>query len=181
MQRESHVGMAEFREALTPEAVRSTRIIQGAIGAGVLFFALGVFLLHTLNPPASAPPTPASILLVRILTVAHLVMAAAIYPLAHRIFTRTVSRERLASSAGTGPAGALSLMRTGIITRLAMYEGVAFLGLIVCTVGVLQGVLGMHPVYWINAFSAVILLLFVVRTFPTKERLLAIFEERFLR
>ena len=175
------MGLAEFRQALTPGTVRSLRIIQGAIGAGVLVFALVVLGMHARVSSDVPPPPQVVVFLVQILTVVHFVMAAAIYPLGHLVFTRMVSRERIAKSGATDPAKVLSLMRAGIIMRLAMYEGVAFVGLVVCMVGVLEGVLRAHPVYWVNAFSTVVLLLFVMRTFPSEERLLTIFEERFRR
>jgi hypothetical protein len=175
----SPIGIAEFRQALTPGTVRSLRIIQGAIGAGVLVFALVVLGMHARVSADVPPPPQVLVFLMQILTLVHFVMAATMYPLARFIFTRMVSRERLAKSGGMGPAGILSLMRMGIIMRLTMYEGVAFVGLVVCMVGVLEGVLRAYPVYWVNAFSTAVLLLFVMRTFPSEERLIAIFEERF--
>jgi hypothetical protein len=179
MDYESRAGMAEFRQSLGAGSVRSLAIVQGALGAGIFLFAVIVLGISAAFSTRASEPPPGSALLMQILTLAHLAVAAVLYPLAHVLFGRILSGERLRKAAQGGPGGVLSLMRTAILVRLAMYEWVAFIGLTVCLVGAIQGILEVQPVYWVNGVSAAVMLLFVVRTFPTKERLVVLYEERF--
>jgi hypothetical protein len=178
MDYESRAGLAEFRNSLAPEFVRSLAIVQGAIGGGILVFALVVLWMSTTSSPGPVESSPVLALLMQILTLAHLVVAIVLFPLAHIIFARILSPERLRKAAQSGPGSVLSLMRTAIVVRLALYEAVAFFGLMVCLVGAIRGILAVEPIYWVNGISAAVMLLFIVRTFPTKERLVALYEER---
>jgi hypothetical protein len=70
--------------------------------------------------------------------------------------------------------------RTTVIMRLALMEGSALFGLAVCMIGATNGVLRAVPEYWINLLSPFLLIGFGIATFPTKERLVDWFAERFL-
>jgi hypothetical protein len=70
------------------------------------------------------------------------------------------------------------LLRTGMILRLAFFEAIAFIGLSVCVIAVSTGVVDGHPEFWLNCTTTLILAVFSVMTFPTKERVVQLFNEK---
>jgi hypothetical protein len=58
MDYESRAGLAEFRNSLAPEFVRSLAIVQGAIGGGILVFALVVLWMSTTSSPGPVESSP---------------------------------------------------------------------------------------------------------------------------
>jgi hypothetical protein len=84
-----------------------------------------------------------------------------------------VSEEQLAT-------WCVSQLRTAIIVRLAIMEGAAFFGLVVCVIGATGGALAAEPKYWVNLASTCVLALFAITTFPAKERWTSWFQERFV-
>ena len=69
---------------------------------------------------------------------------------------------------------------TSFIISAALLEGVALFGLIICLLGVQEGIIHNAPIYWLNLFSYLFFAAMILWTFPTKERLENIFKERFL-
>ena len=88
------------------------------------------------------------------------------------------------ASAGTASPPAegamqwLSLVRKATILRLALIESPAIFGLTIYLIAAINGVLHDHPGYWGNRLSALILLLFIIATFPNSNRLTAVFDEK---
>ena len=70
----------------------------------------------------------------------------------------------------------LKRIRAIIVVRLAMYESAAMFGLVVCLLGVLTGVIYQNAIYWLNAITALVLFVFIVKTFPNRDRLLKLVE-----
>lgn len=68
------------------------------------------------------------------------------------------------------------MVRGIFILRLVLCEGVALLGLIGCMLGAVLGIIQTHPIYWLNAFSALILFGLIVVSFPDEERLVALYQ-----
>ena len=62
-------------------------------------------------------------------------------------------------------------LRGAAILRLAMLEGCALFGVVICLLGVVLEAATQHPWIWANAASAALFLIFAVLTFPTAERL----------
>jgi hypothetical protein len=55
--------------------------------------------------------------------------------------------------------------------RLAMFEGVAMYGLVICLLTVMWGAQPYHPELLLNGISAVVFLGFAAATFPTIDRI----------
>jgi len=116
------------------------------------------------------------------LTYTHVFFAIVSYSVTQIVFKQMLSRDRLSKlSYGIGsktnqpelslPERCFFMIRGAIIVRLAMFEGVAFFGLVICLLGIIQGVLQLHTGYWVNAFSTVVALGLILKTYPSRERI----------
>jgi hypothetical protein len=190
----SEVTVQEFQAALTPEAVRMFQIVHGAVGMGV-----GVFLLIVIGmyvnglPAAEAAPADNPEGLMQVMTVVHFALLAVLLVLSAMLFNAQFSDARLRSGVNLtlndakgrpltdNGSRCLALMRTAMILRLAMLEGPALFGLVVCLLGAINGFLHTHPLYWVNAASALYFIGYVVQTFPNRQRMEEIFQTRVLK
>lgn len=183
MNRFQNLSLDDFRAALTPQQMSGMQIIQAFLAFGVVLFAGVVILMYvSLGSPERELPQDFAVQTIWLMTVVHLVLAIVIYLAAPRIenFIYNQAKNNSAASAATIPlaAQALGVIRTARIVRLALYEGVALLGLVICYLAVTMNVIAAHPVYWVNAATAAIMVGFVVSTFPNAERLTTIFHEK---
>jgi len=101
-------------------------------------------------------------------------MAAAVYTVAPIILRRVltigdgVSKTELITVL-------IGRMTTAHIVRLAMFEGMAMYGLVICLLMVMWGALPYYPELLLNGISAVIFLGVTTATFPTTDRIGNIF------
>ncbi len=172
-----------FQEALTPSIIRQMRVIQLALTAAPLIYLVVVLALDVTLVPGPADDAMAGTL--AILSVVHCVLAIAGYAGSIAMFNSLFSEQRIRRSVPEGPVSpellvtlALTLIRAGMLVRLAFFEGIAFLGLSVCVIGVSTGVIDAHPEFWLNGTTTLILLLFSAMTFPTRERVVQLFDEK---
>lgn len=183
MQALVHIDPVEFQRALTSQVMLPLQVIHGAVAGSVIVFAAAVvFVASTTTPPAD----PQSVASLDLLMMIHGLVAVGCYLSARMIFDRQLRKTYEPSSVQTGTgvspeegaAHALQLLRTAVIIRLALIEAPAVIGLVICLVAALQGVLTDYPRYWINAVPAIILIFFVAATFPTSDRLTSIMQKR---
>lgn len=184
------VSVDAFAAALTPAELRVFQLLQGALGAGVAMFLCVSIILYVLDAGASAGEAASDLQLVRMLSLVHMVLAVALFVAAKVVYDLQFRPERLAEAnrpelrdaqgeITPDPAQhCVALLRTAMILRLAMYEGIAMFGLVVCLLAVINGVMQASPVYWLNALSSVALIGYTVLTFPTAERLRSLFLSR---
>ncbi len=181
MQQHPRLTRAHFENALTPECLRVTRLIQLALMMGPFFMALTVFLIFTQGQ--NRLPSQDEIDMVNGLTVVHLAATVAALFLGFFMAIRIASPDRLPEMDGADADGLAVqcslLQRSAIIIRLAIMEGAAFFGLSVCIIAATNGVLASDANYWINMLSTVLIVLVGIATFPTKERLVSWFEKTF--
>jgi F0F1-type ATP synthase membrane subunit c/vacuolar-type H+-ATPase subunit K len=172
-----------FEAALTPAQVMTSQMVQGAMMMGVVVFTIVVAFLYAQAPFVEPAETEAGT--VRLLTIVHLgllaVNAGVGFFLAQRVFSPAAMNEGAGLSDARAVAEkAVQQQRAAMIIRMALLEGSAFFGLVVCMIGTTSGVFHASPEYWINLLSPFMLVAFGIATFPTKERLVSWFEERFL-
>lgn len=185
----SEVNSAEFEIALTPESIRTSQLIYSALMLGVMAFVTAVLLTYNYRDTSQEIHDATD--LVNLLSIAHIVMALGAYGAAKFLYDTQFKPEHLASALrrelrdawgkniAVSPAEkCVALIRTASIIRLALLEGAAFFGLMTCMVGVTSGVMSSHPEYWLNLVTTAIMTYFTYATFPTRERLLQIFEEK---
>ena len=183
MEPQSRPSLDEFQAALTGEEVRNLRILHVAMGLGVLGFATLVLGLYATRPAEGTGGDPG---LLRTMTFAAFGLFAICVPLAASIHGRMLRRDPSPDPASAGPGPSLPgarwirLIRAASLARLAVLDVPAFLGLIVCLLGVQTGALREHPIYWINLIPTAAVLLFVVQSFPSRERIERVFQEQIL-
>jgi len=162
----------EFEQALTPEAVRTLRMIQIGFMSGPTIFALLIAVLAARSHPSATPSPIASILT---LSYAHLAVALGGIVASLTVPNSVFSKEKLeGKSAGEW----VQAQQTAWIMRLGFLEGPALFGLVVCIQAVFAGVLPRYGIYWLNLGSLAVLLVVGVATLPTRERLIGWFERR---
>jgi hypothetical protein len=176
----------EFRKALTRENVMVLQLIYLAIGGGVLAFLIAISVIGA-GADGSGPMVEDPLPMLTWLTAAHVAIAIVLYGAAAWLFRSRFSPSRL-EALGKGDlvkAGgestsdpalkALLQMRTAHILRLALYEGVAMVGLVVLLLAVVNRALEGNPWLWVNILSTVILAGLIAVTFPTPDRLETLF------
>jgi hypothetical protein len=178
------VSSADFQAILTPEQIRVSQIVQAALALGVVFFGVVVVYLYTAIAPGPADEAPTALQTVQILSFGHAGLAIVLYVTVPMLENIVFSAKRFetirARSNAPSPADAcLELIRTASIIRLALYEAVAFFGLVVCILAATTQVLHTYPIYWLNMSTAVFLVVYSLTTFPNRDRLLTVFHRRF--
>lgn len=150
-------------EGLTEASARALRPVTGGMAAGIVGFAAFVAWSYAGGGTVEQPNAARFI---NIMTMAAMAWSLAGIMAAEFMWRRTVRAiER--------PADADASVQTAYILRLALREGGALLGLVVCFLACGNGVLRAYPAYWVNAAPAVLFLFFVYVRWPTLENLRA--------
>lgn len=175
----SIISRSEFEQTLSRQRQMSFSIVYVGLIMGIVTFAVIAFSI-----PANVQNSDQggrSILL--LLSGVHGLMALTIYTIAPIIFQRQLSMERISASASSAPMSEriLGAIQTAHIIRMAMYEGTAMFGLVICLLTSLWGYSATDPELLLNGLSAHFFLIMAAATFPTKERLMNIFSDFFER
>lgn len=168
------ISRHEFERSISPEKLRPLQIVYAALASGVVAFAAVIGLLTEGSQPQFSGDTEVLLLLSGI----HALMAAAMYAVAPFVFRGLLTN--IDSIAGTDLATVLiGKIMTAHIVRLAMYEGVAMFGLVICLLTVMSGAAPSHPELLLNGISTAIFLILTAATFPTIDRIGNIFSSHF--
>jgi hypothetical protein len=180
------MDVSEFRQALTPQALRVLRILHFGLAGGIVVFLIVLLILYyTGGDPVSAESES----MVQFLSLAAFVFFVAAFWAGHLLFDRHFSSENLRKTGVLGSPGhgshagstaaerCLSVMRTALLVRYALIEGATYFAIAVATVSITSGVIYLFPVYWFNFVYPVLALTYFIVTIPTPGRL----EEMFLR
>jgi hypothetical protein len=176
------ITRAQFERALTPDALRMTQIIQLSLMAGSFLF---VMIAGFLNLQSSGVPAHRSDEdLFEIFTAISLVLTIVTFVVGQVVFRRIFSVDRLNRAGGSLPAEDLArecviLHRLATLARLAILQAGSFFGVVVCIMGILNGLLVRDPKYWVNLLPVFVMLAFGAATFPSRERVVSTFEEMF--
>lgn len=188
----SHLTTTEFRAALTPATIRTGMIIQTALASGaVLFF--GAIMLVAFSPD-HASPTEESLQVLIPLTAVSVVFLVTALVVGSMLYHSRFSESNLQNALSVnviGPDGrphdatlaerAVNVIRTAMLIRTALLEGASFFGLAGMMIAATNGSLFTIPWVWVNVVPLVVLIAFVVLTFPTPGRLEEIFETQIKR
>ncbi len=172
-----------LEKALTPEQLRITAIIRIALMLGVSFFYLAIYIVYSLRAPDNYSQPDTS--LMDILSIAHAAFGIAAAVAAFTLSNFQLRRERLPLQADPqtpdqAAAIAIGLHRISTLFLMAPLEGAAFFGAAICMVCVQNGTMELYPIYWLNAASAIFMVLVGIITFPTRERVLSTLESAFV-
>jgi hypothetical protein len=175
-----------FMRVMDGGRLRTMQIIHLTLLAGVLTFGMVIAILWIQGSETSGSEMQKEDAFLNLLTLVNVVMLAAAFVAGHLIY-RWLSGPRGAVLLGKNPAyrnfsaelKCATALFTGAIIRLAIFEGAALFGLIVCLLGILGGELAEQPVYWLNLFSPAVFVLLIAATFPTRGRMESLFLRRF--
>lgn len=178
------VTRASLENAVRPNDLRITSIIQLALVASPLFFLLVIFLLITRSDGVEGAGGENTFLW--LLTIVHLAMTVAAFLMGHFLAAFRAAQLRTGFDASGFDAEALAQAcvaqhRFMTILRLALMEGAAYFGLVVCLLAVNAGALPADGKYWINLVSTLLLVGYGLFTLPTKERIGDWFEKLYLQ
>lgn len=166
----------EFASTLTPETVRTFQIIHAALMAGASMFLLVILMLYFRSIPSESMDVET----VNVLSIVHAVFAMSAFGVSRIIFGRMFSEQSILNSPDPYSA-ALGMMRGALLVRMAVMEGAAFFGLVVCIIAVTGGIMETEPVYFLNAASYVLFIVTGMMTFPTKDSLTQLFRTQILK
>ncbi len=168
--------------------VRPLQVVYLVLMFGVMVFAGVVLFLYSTNVSESSDGETS---LLNMLSLVHVVVAFGGFIVSHFLYNAQFHPKRLTSVlqgdmrndegnliASTPTEKCIAIIRTALIIRIAPLEGAAFFGLVTCMVGVTSGLLQQYPEYWANLATSVIIIGFIIATFPNKERVMRIFEEK---
>lgn len=173
-----------FEEALTPERVRGFQLVYVILAGAIMFFMVMLLFFFGLGSDMDrAEASPAAMdalsMAMAVVTAVCLIGGQLFYMAA----LRSGRRGRDGGAGGSDLTGeAVDAMirdvQRATITRAAIFDGAAFFGLVVCIVGMMQGVVFVHPVYLLNALPAFLQLAFLAITFPTRDKIVGLMRRR---
>jgi hypothetical protein len=173
-----------LEQALTAKQLRVIVIIRIALMLGIMFYYFVVLLLSSLFHPNGFSKQDTSFM--EVLSAAHALFTFAAAALAFYLSSLQLRPERLTEQPGIQSSAqaalyAVGLYRASSLILMAPIEGASFFGAVICMIGVQNGTIEYYPMYWLNAASAVLLILVGIMTFPTRERILDTLESAFMQ
>ena len=178
------VTTLQLREGITQQQVRTMQIITLAMMAGVVVM-IGVvfyFMQNTYVDPVNfvQERQQATRLLIYIV----ILIAAMQYMMAAFIVRGMLTKQRLRGmidrpsifhlqSTPPDPVTVLmNIYRQLLIIRLAIFEGVALMGLVVFLFCGMNGTIKLYPLCWLALVPSVVLFLFAYIFYPTKDKVI---------
>ncbi|MBM4169656.1 MAG: hypothetical protein FJ215_10970 [Ignavibacteria bacterium] len=164
-----------FKAGLTSQHVMTQKIIHGALAAGPLVFLAVVLLIYSGSEPRLSTPDDAELL--EILSLFHLLffittLVAGPLLARKRLGARLAETETPAEQPQTNSdvEAVVARIRESLIVRVALFEGAAFFGLAIIMIAAVSGALHALDWVWINGLSTLVMVAYVVATFPTRDR-----------
>ena len=180
------VTLEDFQKVLTPQSIRVLQVIFAALATGVFIFALIAISGFFIFQKDYQTPDPS---VIRILTIVHFIIFLVIFYISKYLYDHLFQSNRFSQLPEVTSVNyqnlpmslaenLLAMIRSSSIVRMALLEVPAMFGLTICFMGSLQGVLQQYPVYWINMISAVVFEMIIYIEFPTRQKLEALFREK---
>ncbi|HOT46281.1 MAG TPA: hypothetical protein PLM53_16075 [Spirochaetota bacterium] len=177
------VSLTDIQNALTPNYIRVSQIIYFSIIMGVTVFFLIIVFMYMQGQGAEAVSEEA-IEAVNRFSLIHAALFTGALFLSSFMYNRFLREDRIESMTGgmkpddgaSAACGYLAVVRTAKIIQVAIIEAAVFFGLVTCFIAVTNRVLYQHPLYWANTLSYVIFIIFLIRDFPGKDRLMELFK-----
>jgi hypothetical protein len=173
-----------LEKALTTKQFRAIIIIRIGLMLGIAIYCSIVILLYFVYRPGAF--STQDILLMDLLATGNAVFTVIMAGIAIYLSKLQFRPERLAGRADfqspeEAAIFAVGLYRASSVMLMAPIEGAAFVGAVVCMVGVQNGTIEYYPMYWFNTASALLVIVIGLMTFPTRERILDKLEFSFAR
>ena len=161
------VTLDEFRRVLTFRALRVMQIVHGALAVSVVSFPAIVILTGSTRAPTRTPLSDANFLSAANAG-AFLINSA----LSYFVYKLMLNKKSVTKQQANAPDAALNLIRAALILRIGLREGAAMFGLVACLI---ISNYTSDRTYWLNAIPAIVFLIDVIITFPTRQRVENIF------
>lgn len=164
------ISSSEIADGVTQQFVRTMGILRIALISGVTMFYLAIAAISSQGALKSGDaPDVAQI---ELLSMIHGAIALVAIGLGMVISKSMLRKERITETGSSAAVGqALAFYRSSTILLIAPIEGAALFGAVIVLLAGQGGLLEINPNYWLNAGSAVLLLLVGLATFPTRERI----------
>lgn len=146
--------------------IRPLQIIYTAMTMGLSVFAVIAAIISYQAFQKALVPTVGQIRVVKILGLVLLLYGCIGYVLANFLF-----RKGVGSLSEFAPVAKGGKIKTAYIIRIALFVGIAVLGLIVVLIGGLHNVFQSNPIYLLGYVPYFVFLSMVSQTYPTKEKL----------
>jgi hypothetical protein len=173
-----------MEQALTTKQLRVIIISRIALMFGILFYYFIVLLLYFMFNPDSFSKQELS--LMNILSIAHTVFTLVATITAFYLSFIQLRPERLFEQTNIqtpeeAARYAVGLYKASSLILMVPIEAASFFGAVICMIGIQNGTIDFYPMYWLNAASAVLLILVGIMTFPTREKILNTLESAFVQ
>lgn len=162
-------NVENFRTVLNDNVISTLQILHLILCVAPIVF--GGIILY-LGESITVKPADSDVGMIRTLTLVHGILFVGVVFIAPFVEKRVLFANRLHE-----PQSFLTAIRASLIIRIAMYEGVAMLGLVTCFLGSMNGVLQANPMYYLNALSAAFLVMYVLTNLPNRARLEDVYQE----
>jgi len=184
MSEKTAVTAADIDRALTDKDLRGMRLVHFIFAGSLLSFALVAVVLQLAGGSTGKSLDENSLL---IMSGAHAFVALSgfalsfllpvlvLKPASIRKMDAQRSARGLPPVEGSRAALYVSAIRAAWILRLALQEGPAVFGLVICVLAVTGGQMAEQPLYWLNGMSTLLFLVTAVMTIPTRERVINTF------
>lgn len=174
MKKIGFVTLEDFQKGITQEKVRTLQILCGALGMGILIFTGVVIFLHFQGMAKAPTPKPENFQFSTVLSLVHGLAGISILGMAFFLPLFLLKQGLNQETSDEADLGQQCLGRiTGYyIVKMALLEGIALLGLVVCLLSSMNGVLYRESVYWANLATPFIFWAILLSEFPTEKRMI---------
>jgi hypothetical protein len=176
------VPLMEIQRALTSEIMRPMQIIHFGIMAGASSFFLIIIFIYLTNQQGFKI-NQQDIETINTLSIVHSVIFISCLILSGVIYKNMLSEKKVESmlnkinNDNPNPVESyIGIIRTSQIIYTAILEAPAFFGLVICFMAITNNVIYEYNYYWLNAVSYFAFIYLLTKGFPTKEKLLIIFQ-----
>lgn len=182
----------ELENKLPAQEIRISQIISLAMMAGVLIFSMIILYMYSVMNSQDVylnPGTNISSLLIKVLIIIGLINYSLLYFIPKFVFSPKAIKNKLSIPAITKQGDPLPdsiskliyLHRTYMLIQIAILEFVALFGLVVLFLSIQEGLIYSNNNYWLLFIPAIIMILFIIKNFPTKQKIADQIEENFLK
>jgi hypothetical protein len=170
----------DIAQHITPERVRGFQMVYVGLAGSVMVFM--VMLLFFFGMGSDMDRDEASPAAMDALSIVVIVITTTCLVAGQGLYLASFNSKRVARSLAEPMRDgdrviddpiekSIRILQRAMITRAAIFDVPAFFGVVVCLVGMMQGVAFNHPIYLLNALPAVAQLVFLGVTFPTHEKI----------
>lgn len=173
--------MNETELEVPADQLKAMQVLTGALVAGPILFLVAVAVIGAMQPePAQRQPLEN----IQLFSTVHAFVAFGCVAMSVVLFKLRFTNQPPPAGLET-PAEVveegLSVLRAAQVLRMALLEGPALFGGVVCFLAATGGLLREHPVIWLNALTTLVLVVVTAATFPTETRVRALIAERWRR